>query len=234
MDSEIRTARDASVGAWLSALGEATGSPGGGAAAGVMLAIAASLTSMVAGYTEPSDEQRDGLGALRERARMRARVALQLADDDAEASDGFGAAFRLPPGRERDAAVERASVAAARTSAVVGERAGEGIADLEWLAEHGNPALVSDIAVACGALRAAIAGARTNVSFDLASLTSTGRTHDDVRGEHPQLWSAVERFTSDLARLDALEAALDPRAAPTEAAGEGEDGEGDLSRPSAR
>jgi formiminotetrahydrofolate cyclodeaminase len=213
--SEAVTTHDSTVDDWTRALAESTGSPGGGAGTGVMLAIAASLTSMVAGYSGKED---DGgrVASIKERAQQLRREALKLADDDSTASRAFGAAFRLEPGPERDEAIRSASVEAAKASAVLGERAIEAIDDLAWLADKGNPALVADVVVAFGALRAAVAGARTNVSFDLGSLRSAGTSLKDVREQHPDLWANVERLTAALDRIDGLAARVDDRAAPTD------------------
>jgi len=71
--------------------------------------------------------------------------------------------------------------------------------------------------VGFGALRAAIAGARTNVSFDLASLTSAGATLVEVKDQHPKLWNTVSRLSEALDRIDQLTADVDKKAAPTEA-----------------
>ncbi|MBT2595029.1 cyclodeaminase/cyclohydrolase family protein [Arthrobacter sp. ISL-72] len=217
-DPEAITTQRSTVEDWTRALAESVGSPGGGAGTGVMLAVAASLTSMVAGYTEAGDGERNELASVQARARSLREVALQLADDDASASKAFGAAFRLEPGAEREDAIRRASVDAARASAVLGERAMDAIGDLGWLAANGNPALIADIVVAFGALRAAVTGARTNVSFDLAALTSAGATLEQVREEHPELWSTVEDLNTALDRIDRLTAGIDHRAAPTDAA----------------
>lgn len=180
-----------------------------------MLAVAASLTSMVAGYSGD-----DGGEPARIRARAHAlrQEALRLADDDASASKAFGAAFRLEPGPEREEAIRSASLEAAASSAVLGERAIGAIDDLGWLATNGNRSLVADVVVAFGALRAAVAGARTNVSFDLGSLRSAGATLDQVREQHPDLWAAVEKLNGAMERIDELTAAIDHRAAPTDAA----------------
>lgn len=206
---------------WTRALAESSGSPGGGAGAGLMLAIAASLTSMVAGYTEAEEHGRGQLTRVHTRARSLRAAALQLADEDAAASEAFGAAFRMDPGPGREAAIHEASVQAAKASAVLGGRAIDAIDDLGWLAAHGNPALVADIAVAIGALRAAVTGARTNVSFDLAALTSAGATLDQVRLRHPELWATVEHLDAALERIDRLTADIDQRAAPTISSGTG-------------
>lgn len=217
-DSEGITTQRSTVDEWTQALAESSGSPGGGAGTGVMLSIAAALTSMVAGYTEPDEDHRSELSGIHARARSLREHALQLADEDATASKAFGAAFRLDPGTERDHAIHQASVDAAKASAVLGERAIEAIEDLGWLAAHGNPALIADVVVAFGALRAAIAGARTNVSFDLASLTSAGTTLAEVREQHPGLWDTVDRLSTALERIDQVTAEVDSKAAPTDAA----------------
>lgn len=211
MEEPEVTTQQSTVEDWTTALAESTGSPGGGAGTGVMLAVAASLTSMVAGYSD--GDEVEGIRACAQDLR---RSALKLADEDATASKAFGAAFRLDKGPERDEAIRRASVDAAKASAVLGDRAVEAIDDLAWLAHNGNKALVADVVVAFGALRAAVAGARTNVSFDLASLRSAGSTLEQVRDQHPDLWSSVKRLTGALERIDALTAAIDDRAAPTD------------------
>jgi|GEM_PF-897063 len=215
--SESVTTQLSTVEEWTKALAESSGSPGGGAGTGVMLSIAASLTSMVAGYTEPEKSQHQQLDGIHSRALKLRQTALQLADDDASASNAFGAAFRLDPGPEREKAIHQASVDAAKASAVLGERAIDAIEDLGWLAANGNPALIADVVVGFGALRAAIAGARTNVSFDLASLTSAGATLEEVREQHPELWNTVSQLSEALDRIDQLTAGVDKKAAPTEA-----------------
>jgi len=214
MEKPEVTTQGSTVEEWTRALAESTGSPGGGAGTGLMLAVAASLTSMVAGYSEDDGGEP---GRIRERAQALRQEALRLADDDASASKAFGAAFRLEPGEERDEAIRRASVEAAAASAVLGERAIEAIDDLAWLATNGNRALVADVVVAFGALRAAMAGARTNVSFDLGSLRSAGTGLEQVREQHPDLWAAVEKLNAAMDRIDGLTNAIDHRAAPTDA-----------------
>ncbi|WP_261625049.1 cyclodeaminase/cyclohydrolase family protein [Nesterenkonia marinintestina] len=209
------TTRHSTVDDWTDALAEAAGSPGGGAGAGVMLGIAASLTSMVAGYTEASPEQRQELDDLRARARELRGAALQLADDDADASQAFGAAFSRERGPARDEAIHEASLRAAQSSAELGELALDAVDDLMWLTRHGNMALVADVVVACGALRAAITGARTNVSFDLATMRASGLSLEEVRQSHPDLWDTVRRFEAGIERLDEAMTSVDDRAAPT-------------------
>ncbi|UFS60926.1 cyclodeaminase/cyclohydrolase family protein [Subtercola endophyticus] len=216
--SEYAGTQRASVGEWMHGLGETRGDPGGGAAAGVMLAITAALTAMIAGYThaDTGSALADERDAVLERAHELRVAALRLADDDAVASREFGGAFRLPKGDERDRAIRHGSVDGARSSAALGERAIGAVDDLQWLAQNGNPALIADLAVACGALRAALTAARTNLSFDLAALTASGESLEQVRLEHPVLWGTVPRFDDAIARIDGITAAIDARAAPTD------------------
>jgi formiminotetrahydrofolate cyclodeaminase len=213
-DAKAVTTQRSTVEDWTQALAESVGSPGGGAGAGVMLAIAASLASMVAGYTEADGDQRQDLADVHSRVRSLREAALRLADEDASASQAFGAAFRLDPGPEREDAIRRASVDAAKASAVLGEHAIGAIEDLEWLASNGNPALVADIVVAFGALRAAVTGARTNVRFDLEALTSAGRTPEQIHEDQPALWSTVENLDAAVERIDRLTAEVNHRSAP--------------------
>ncbi|GAC1496618.1 MAG: hypothetical protein NVS2B15_19190 [Pseudarthrobacter sp.] len=49
---------------------------------------------------------------------------------------------------EREDAIHRASVDAAKVSAVLGVKAVAAIGDLAWLAANGNPALIADVVVA--------------------------------------------------------------------------------------
>ena len=221
-DSDSVTTQDSTVEDWTRALAQSTGSPGGGAGTGVMLAVAASLASMVAGYTEPEASERAELSGVREQAQALRKDALRLADRDAAASRAFGEAFRLDPGADRDKAISRASVDAAKASAELGTLAIEAIDALAWLTVHGNKALIADVVVAFGALRATVAGARTNVSFDLAALTSHGSTMDQVREQHPDLWAKVGDLNTALERIDTLTAGIDHRAAPTDAAQQGQ------------
>ncbi|WP_374947109.1 cyclodeaminase/cyclohydrolase family protein [Agreia sp.] len=218
-ETGVITTQASTVDEWTRALADTNGSPGGGAGAGVMLAIAASLISMVAGYSQRDGEsggEVDDLRELHARAHSLREIALRLADDDSEASAAFGAAYSLEKGPERDAAIRDASMAAARASSVLGRHAADAINDLAWLAFHGNPALIADVVAALGALRAAITGARTNVSFDLAAVARAGQPPEQVRSADPAVWNSVQLFDHARDRIDEIMLAVDDRAAPTD------------------
>lgn len=199
------------VAQWTQKLAQATGRPGGGAGSGVMLSMAAALTSMVAGYSEDADS-----GGETERLKLRAEVlrgqSLRLADEDAACSKAFGEAFSTPQGPARSATIREAALAAAKSSAEIGRKAAEAIDDLHWLAEHGNPALIADIVVALGALRASISGSRANFRYDL-SIVRVHRASGQSADETADLLDAIERADSSLLRIDALSAEIDTRIA---------------------
>lgn len=215
--TEHPTTQNSTLTEWTQALAQSTGSPGGGAGAGVMLAIAASLMSMVAGYTDSKEQHHGELARVHERAQSLRTSALELADRDAEASDAFGSAFNLDPGEDRERAIRSASVKAAKASAQLGELALSAIDDLQWLSKYGNQALIADVVVSLGSLRAALAGARTNVSFDLSVMTSGGMPLEEVRERHGALWATVHELAHGIERLDDLSTHIDDQAAPTAA-----------------
>ena len=122
---------------------------------------------------------------------------------------------------DRQSAISRASIDAAKASAVLGMRAIDAIDSLAWLPAClpacGNRALVADVVVAFGALRATVSGARTNVSFGLAALSSGGCTPELTKQQHPSLWAMVGELNAALDRIDALTGQIDHLATPTDA-----------------
>lgn len=144
---------------WLSELGEAQGAPGGGAAAGVMLAIGAALLRMVAEYTDAPRATECSARLIGIRAE-----ALAAVEADGVASAQFGAALALPTDDPaRDARVRDAAIAAAESSAQVGAVGIRLTLEVRLLDEIGNRSLLADLAVAAEALRAGIAGALINL-----------------------------------------------------------------------
>jgi formiminotetrahydrofolate cyclodeaminase len=186
-----------SVHDWVRRLAQPVGDPGGGAASGVMLAIACALTSMVAGYAR--DEHPLEASAVAERADARRERALLLSDLDAHESAEFGAAYHEPRGETRDAAVRAAGSAAARTSADLGELALDALDDLESVAGLAPAFLRPDVVVAAAALRAALTGARTNLAADLDEVARHGASAS------PSLADEVARFDRALERLSGFE-----------------------------
>lgn len=171
--------RDQTIAAWLGELASSAPAPGGGAAAALELAIACALVEMVCNLTigKPAfAEHEQAMTAARERAGVLREEALELAAEDAAAFEAVIAAYRLPRESEAEATVrhERVQEALAAAAAVprrTAEHAAGLVALTEPLVAYANPNVVSDLAAAAAAARAALATALVNVEINRASIT---------------------------------------------------------------
>lgn len=160
---------------WLDRLAEAKGAPGGGAACGVMLGVSAALLHMVALYT--TDDSRAADAA--ERLVGLRYAALRAAEADGVSSAELGAALAVPSDDpDRDRSVRDAALAAAESSAALGEVAAALVPELELLADIGNPNITADLVVAAHALAAGAAGALVNLRGDV-QLAGAHRADDE-------------------------------------------------------
>ena len=166
------------VDGFLAELGSSSPAPGGGSAAALAGAIAASLCQMVSGLTLSRDAYKDAWPVLQE-ARARAESLgsrlRELIDEDAEAFNSVMAARKLPRGtEEQKAARERAIQAGTLKSARVPLETLEYLAPLADLAavcaEMGNPGCVTDAGSAAQMIRAGAAAAAWNVRVNLPSI----------------------------------------------------------------
>jgi formiminotetrahydrofolate cyclodeaminase len=166
--------RDQPVGEFLDQLAARVSAPGGGATAALHAAQSAALLGMVARYSDGPrfEAHAETIGAvLSEVDRLRVE-ALQLAEDDAAAFTAVTDAYRLPKGSERSAAIAEAlagaAVPPARTIAVA-----ERLVELaEVLLPVGNRNVITDVAAAAEAARAAATTARVNVEINGAAVVS--------------------------------------------------------------
>lgn len=189
---------------WLAELAQPTGAPGGGAASGVMLGLAAALLRMVAEYT-PDDPQAAECAA---RLATRRQQALDAAEADGVSSAEFGAALALPAeDPTRGEHVRDAAISAARSSVRLGDVGADLLPELRLMARIGNPHLAADLGVAAEALAAGIAGAVINVRANL----QTARRHEADR-------SVLEACSADAERLSAVRSEVVRIAATTAAA----------------
>lgn len=190
--------------AWLDALSQPHGSPGGGAASGVMLGIATSLMGMVAAYTPDNPTASDcGDRLARER-----REALEAVEADGIVSARFGAALALPAeDPDRDERVREGAVDAAESVAKLGMIGVALVSDARVLAAAGNPHLAVDLAVAVEALRAGLSGTALNLRANLQA----ARNHDAPPSRLASLEAGVTRLSDAGRRLSQLAEELSSR-----------------------
>ena len=193
------------IGTYLDRLASHDPTPGGGAAGAVHAAQAAALIGMVARFTTGkryvSYEQE--VTEICQSADEQAHAALQLADADESAFQQVIAAYRLPKGSEEEAtsrsqAIQAALVAAAAPPQRLVEVAGSIVGLGERLVEFGNPNVISDVAAAAEAARAAAATARVNIEINLTGLTDADRAaplHQSV-AEADDVINAAEALAS--------------------------------------
>lgn len=177
--------RDQTIGEFLEQLSAKVPAPGGGASAALHAAQAGALLGMVARYS--TGERYEAHAATIERVREasdRLRdAALQLAADDAAAFGAVGEAYAMARGSDEEKAARRAAIAAAvaeasKPPARTIEAAVELVALAEELEPVGNRNVITDVAAAAEAARAALTTARVNVEINL------GGVRDDAVRQH--------------------------------------------------
>jgi methenyltetrahydrofolate cyclohydrolase len=169
--------RDETIGDFLGQLAGRVPAPGGGAAAALQAALAAALLGMVARYTTGGKyaEHAEMIGRVIEEADELQAIALRLAQADAEAFAAVAVAYKLPSSTdaeraERSGAIATALVGAAWPPAKLIGVAGL-IVDLAGaLVQIGNRNVISDLAAAAEAARAAVATSRVNIEINLAAI----------------------------------------------------------------
>ncbi|MEF9981488.1 MAG: cyclodeaminase/cyclohydrolase family protein [Glutamicibacter sp.] len=165
------------VSSYLERLASGAPTPGGGAAAGLHAAQAAALVSMVAEFTSGpryADVQEQAQ-QISEHARLLMRQGLFAAEEDERLFGALGAAYKLPKESseqksERSAAIQNATIAAAAPLASTVEASIEVIKLGQRLLPIGNRSVLSDVAAAAEAARAALATALATLEMNICSI----------------------------------------------------------------
>lgn len=169
--------RDLTISEFLRQLSDRVPAPGGGASAALHAAQSAALLGMVARYStgERYAGVQDVVGpVLAETDELRA-AALVLAEQDAAAFAAVAGAYTLPKATAEDKAARSAAIAAALAGAAEPPAATVAAARrLTELAERllpvGNRNVLTDVAAATEAARAAATTARVNIEINLAGI----------------------------------------------------------------
>jgi formiminotetrahydrofolate cyclodeaminase len=169
--------RDETIGDFLDRLADRVPAPGGGASAALQAAQGAALLAMVARFStgEEYTEHRETIERIITEADELRAIALRLGEADAEAFAGVAIAYRMPKAtdaerEERSEAIAKALANATWPPAKLIGVAGMVIDLASALVTVGNRNVLSDVAGAAEAARAAAATARVNVEINLAGI----------------------------------------------------------------
>jgi formiminotetrahydrofolate cyclodeaminase len=177
--------RESTLGAYLDALASGDATPGGGAAAALTLVQAASLAAMVCHLTlgkEKFAASFDVVNAALKDALDVKTAAEVLADTDTVAFQGYMSAASLPKDTPEEKAARSQALQAAlqdaadvplSVHALCGHLLRSG-GTLDLLAQHGNPAVLSDVKVAVCLAKAALEASEVNVRVNLDMIKDPG------------------------------------------------------------
>jgi len=199
--------RDEKISDFLARLADRVPAPGGGAAAALHAAQATALLGMVARYSTGEKYAEHKLTIERiitETDELRS-TALQLAEDDAAAFTAVTDAYKLPKDTDmakaaRSAAVAKALIGAGKPPAEVIAAARVAVELAEELLLIGNQNVITDIAAATEAARAAATTARVNVEINLGGITD-----EQARAE---LAAEADKVDDIVARAEQITAAV--------------------------
>ena len=199
--------RDETVGSFLQLLSSRIPAPGGGASAALHAAQSAALLAMVARYSDGPKHNTDAdlIASVLQAADELRDQALTLAAHDAAAFGAVVAAYQLPKdtgpaSQRRCAAIAAALAGAADPPARVVLAAGALVGLAERLRPVANPNVISDIAAAAEAARAAATTARVNIEVNLSGIKDQAR-----RAELERIASGVDEIA---ARAETITAAV--------------------------
>src|SRR5438034_7872800 len=197
--------RDYSIAAFLDRLAARVPAPGGGATAALHAAQAAALLAMVARYSDGPNYDAELMTRIVSEADALREDALELGEADADAFRAVAEAYRLPRSTEqetsdRSASISSALVGAARPPADVVRTALLLVSLAEDLLPTGNRNVITDVAAAAEAARAAAVTARLIIEVNLKGIT------DPVLAEEFGTTAVVAGTVAE--RADAIVAAV--------------------------
>ncbi|MGI6870507.1 cyclodeaminase/cyclohydrolase family protein [Amycolatopsis sp. 3B14] len=191
--------RTSTLEAFLDALAARVPAPGGGATAALHAAQGAALVAMVARYSdgEKYRQDADAIAQIRANADDLRALALALAEKDAAAFQAVTRAYALPKSTEREKvarsrAIGAALVEAGRVPARVIAVAKQIVNLTERLQPIGNRNVISDVAAAADAARAALSTARVNVEINLSGI-GEGPARDELTAAIATVDQAIAR-----------------------------------------
>ena len=167
--------RDDTIAAFLDQLAARVPAPGGGATAALHAAQAAALLAMVARYSDGPKYDAGLMNRIVTQADTLREGAVALAEDDENAFRAVAEAYRLPRSTERETSARSAAIAsalagAARPPADVVRTAHRLVVLAGELLPAGNRTMITDVAAAAEAARAAAITARMIIEVNLRGI----------------------------------------------------------------
>ena len=169
---------DEKIGEFLDQVADRVPAPAGAASAALQSALGAALLGMAARYStgEQYADHQEAIGRILAEADELRSIALRLAEADAEAFMAVSEAYQMPKSTEADRVARAAAIARALVNAAWPPVQVIGVASMvvdlaEALAMIANRNVISDVAAAAEAARAAVAAARVNVEISLAGVS---------------------------------------------------------------
>ncbi|MGH3189327.1 MAG: cyclodeaminase/cyclohydrolase family protein [Streptosporangiaceae bacterium] len=197
--------RDETIAAFLDELAARVPAPGGGATAALHAAQSAALLAMVARYSDGAKYDASVMDHVITEADGIRSDALTLAERDADAFGLVASAYGLPKGTEEEKAARSAAIAsalagAARPPADVVRLALLLVSLAEELLPTGNRNVITDVAAAAEAARAAAVTAQVNIEVNLRGIGD-----DAVKADIASMAAVADEVT---ARADRVVAAV--------------------------
>lgn len=182
----------------LGRFGSQDPTPGGGSAAALAGALAASLVEMVAGLPKTrtgAADEREKLDAARASAAKAGARLRQLVDLDTDAYNSVTAAYRMPKATDEEKAARTTAIAKAMRQATevpleTCERTAEVLRAAAQGLAHGNPNAASDVRTAMALCRAALDAGAENVRANVSS--------PSIAAEAPLLLARLETIRAPL------------------------------------
>lgn len=186
-----------------------TPTPGGGSVAALVAALGAALGAMVGWltYGKRRFETEDPvMRRILPPLHTATRALVPLVDEDAAAYDRYSEALRLPQAGPDEAAAREAALQEALRGAVEVPLRVMRLADGCWeamleMADHGNPASLTDLAVGARALETGMWGASRNVAVNLEGIADEGFRREAVAEAERLAARAVAQAAEVLARI---------------------------------
>jgi glutamate formiminotransferase/formiminotetrahydrofolate cyclodeaminase len=176
---------DRSVQSFMEETASESPAPGGGSVSALMGSLGVALATMVANLSSHKrgwDERWEEFSDWADQGKRLQERLIKLVDEDTEAFNRIMAAFGMPKSseqerKERETAIESATIHAIRIPYAVMETAMKGYDVVEAMIRNGNPNSISDAGVGALAIHACIQGAWLNVKINAIEL----KGHTEVK-----------------------------------------------------